>query len=89
MATDLFAISKTEVQAFLENVDEPVYYEIPILEDINGRTPLDICLDVGRIEDQGKKANENAGYFEKNFPSTHQLLCSPRKFITSVMKNKE
>ena len=31
---------------FLENVDEPVKFEIPILLDLSQQSPLDICLDV-------------------------------------------
>lgn len=89
MATDLFAISKTNVQAFLENVDEPVHFEIPILEDVNGRTPLDICLDVGRIDDQGPKVEDKGGYFKEKFPSTHKLLCHPHKFIEEDLKKEK
>ena len=44
LAIELFDLSKTKKEYFLKNVDGPVKVEIPILIDIEKKTPLDKCL---------------------------------------------
>ena len=43
---DLFDITKDRMQAYLENVDGEVSFEVPILQDVYGLTALDICLGI-------------------------------------------
>ena len=45
-SNELFQMTKQEVQHFLQNVEQSVQFEIPILYDLNKQSPLDICLDI-------------------------------------------
>ena len=77
IASELFDLSKTKVQAFLEKVDDPVEFEVPILMDICQRTPLDICLGL-------KKKDEKKSCRHR----TKEFFSDPRDFCSALHKKK-
>ena len=63
---------------YLENISEPVKFEIPMLRDLNMQTALDLCLDVEK-EDTGPP---------ELCPQTRKLFCTPRAFINELRGKK-
>lgn len=72
IALDLFSMTKKEAQAFLENVDEPVKFEIPMLMDVEKQTALDICLEVNRKEEE-----------KSAFVHLAEFFMSPKQYLKS------
>ena len=92
MAHDLFQVSKKKVEAYLERVDGPVTFEIPILPDINDQTPLDICLDVKKDDQKGKGKkkrldNSSADQPPELFHESMSQSMSRRSTLTHLLSN--